>query len=105
MPGADVNSWEQLLASWEPKLQQAFLEAIYNLRDTAHIDQIVARLEAGDVDGALRAVGIDPASFRPFDKALEAAYESGGSTTARAIPALVDAQGFRVVVQFAIRNP
>ncbi len=99
------NNWEQLLASWEPKLQSAFLEAIYNLRNAAQVDQIIARLTAGDIDGAIRAVGIDPAQFRVFDKALESAYEAGGTATARAIPAIVDAAGFRTVVQFAIRNP
>src|SRR6185369_9632517 len=102
---AGENSWQSLIDHWEPRLQTAFLEAIYNQRNAAHVDQIAARLEAGDVDGALRAVGIDPANLRPFDKAFESAYESGGTTTARAIPALVDAKGFRVVVQFAIRNP
>ncbi len=99
-----ANSWQSLISEWEPRLQTAFLEAVYNQRNAAHVDQIAARLEAGDVDGALRAVGIDPANFRPFDKAFEQAYESGGVTTARSIPPLVDAAGFRTVVQFAVRN-
>jgi hypothetical protein len=62
-------------------------------------------LENGDVDGALRAVGIDPVSFRPFDKSLSDAFEAGGNATARIVPAIADAQGFRTVFQFAVRNP
>jgi hypothetical protein len=65
---AGANRFDQLISEWEPRLQRAFLDSIYNLRDTAHLDQIVRMLENGDVDGALRAVGIDAASFRPFDK-------------------------------------
>ncbi len=102
---AGANRFDQLIAQWEPKLQRAFLDSIYNLRDTAHLDQIVRMLENGDVDGALRAVGIDPASFRPFDKTISNAFEAGGEATAAIVPAVADAQGFRTVFQFAVRNP
>lgn len=99
------RSFEQLISDFEPRLQRAFLDSIFNLRDTAHIDQIIRMLENGDVDGALRAVGIDPVAFRPFDKSLTAAFEAGGEVTAAAVPAIRDAEGFRSVFQFSIRNP
>jgi hypothetical protein len=100
-----ANSWESLIGQWEPRLQQAFMDSIYNLRDTAHIDQIARMLENGDVDGALRAVGIDQTSFRPFDKSIAEAFEAGGSATASALPITASADGFRTVFQFAVRNP
>jgi hypothetical protein len=62
-------------------------------------------LENGDVDGALRAVGLNPTQFRGFDKTFEAAYESGGLATTTALPPMVDGQGFKVRFQFSIRNP
>jgi hypothetical protein len=98
------RSFEQLIEDFEPRLQQAFLDAVYNLRNTAHVDQIVRMLEAGDINGALRAVGIDPIAFRPFDRSITQAFEAGGEATAAVIPAAVDAAGFRTVFQFSVRN-
>lgn len=100
-----VNSWESLISHWEPRLQQAFFDAIYAVRNAAQIDQIVKMLDAGNVDGAVRAVGLDPTQFRSFDKTFEEAYEAGGITTATALPLMHDAEGFQVRFQFSIRNP
>ncbi len=100
-----ATRFDRLIDTWEPRLQRAFLDSIYNLRDTAHLDQIIRMLENGDVNGALQAVGIDPVSFRPFDKSLANAFEAGGDATAAAVPVTVNADGFRTVFQFAVRNP
>jgi hypothetical protein len=102
---ARANRFDQLIGEWEPRLQRAFLDSIYALRDAAHIDQIVRMLENGDVGGALRAVGIDPVAFRPFDRSIAAAFEAGGNATAAIVPAAVDDAGFRSVFQFSVRNP
>lgn len=61
-------------------------------------------LENGDVPGALRAVGIDPVAFRPFDRSITQAFEAGGEATAAVIPTAVDSAGFRTVFQFSVRN-
>jgi hypothetical protein len=100
-----ANRLDQLIAAWEPHLQKAFLDAIYAVRNAAQVDQIVRMLDAGDVDGALRAVGLDQVQFRAFDKAFESAYESGGIATTNGLPLIGDAQGFQVRFQFSIRNP
>lgn len=96
---------EQLISHWDKRLQDAFMASVYLLRDRAHIDQIVRMLERGDVDGALRAVGLDSTSFRPFDKTLADAYESGGAVTARGVPPSIKYDGLRVIFQFNVRNP
>jgi hypothetical protein len=100
-----ANRLDQLIDAFEPILRRAFLESIFNIRDRAQLDQIVRMLEARDVDGAVRAVGLDPASFRPFDKAIGQAFEAGGDFTAKALPAIRDASGFVATFQFGIRNP
>jgi hypothetical protein len=100
-----ANRFDQLIAQWEPRLRQAFTEAIQNVRSGAQIELIARMLEKGDVDGALRAVGLNPTQFRIFDKTFEAAYESGGLATTTALPPMVDGQGFKVRFQFSIRNP
>jgi hypothetical protein len=96
---AKANSFDQLIAQWDPKLQKAFLDSIANVRNRAQVNQIAAMLANDDVEGALKAVGLDPASFRPFDKTFESAFETGGVATADALP------GFTAAFQFSIRNP
>lgn len=98
-----MNSWESLISHWDARLQKAFLESIYALRNQAQIDAITRMLAKGDVDGALRAVGINPASFRPLDKAIAQAFEAGAVVTAQQIPPTV-VDGLRVVFQFNVRN-
>ncbi|MCW2228095.1 phage minor head protein [Bradyrhizobium elkanii] len=100
-----ANNFEQLINSWEPRLRAAFIDAVYNVRNAAQFDQIARMLDRGDVDGALRAVGLDPNQWRVFDKTFEAAYEAGGTATANSLPVMHDADGFRVRFQFSVRNP
>jgi hypothetical protein len=100
-----ANSWESLIDSWDPVIRRAFLDSFYQVRNTAQIDQIARMLERGDVDGALRAVGLRPESFRPLDRALERAFEAGGDAVARSIPPSIKSDGARLIVQFNIRNP
>lgn len=100
-----ANSWSGLIDQWEPRLQKAFLDSIYKIRNAAQVDQIAKMLERGDVDGALRAIGIDPTQFRVFDKAITDAFEAGGNATAVALPVSRTVEGLKVVFQFNIRNP
>lgn len=96
---------EALLEQWEPEIRKAFLEAVYNQRSVAQVDLIIKYLEKGDIENALRAVNLDPVYWLPWDRTLRQAYEAGGITTAQAVPAIVEAGGFRTVFQFNVRNP
>lgn len=100
-----ANRLDQLIDHWSPELQKAFLESIYRLRDRAQIEQIAKMLENGDIEAAIRAVGLDPTAFRELDKQLANAFEAGGNATARLVPAALSSEGFRLVFQFNIRNP
>ena len=100
-----ANSWEQLIASWEKPLRDAFLDGVYRIRDAAQIGLIAERLERGDVEGALRAVGIDPSRCRELDAKLAEAFAAGGRFTESRIPATKDPNGFRLDILFDIRNP
>jgi hypothetical protein len=99
-----VNRFDNLIDKWDLELRKAFLDAVYQMRNTAHIEQIANMLAQGDVTGAVQAVGLDPVQFRRFDRTFEAAFEEGGNTTAKLIPVTRNAEGFRTVVQFSIRN-
>ncbi len=96
---------DKLIDYWDLELRAAFLEAIQNIRDKAQIEQMVRALDRGDVDAALRAVNLDPANFRPWDKTLFDAFEAGGNATASGFPLLGAPGELRLVFQFNVRNP
>ena len=102
---AHPNNLEQLVEKWAPSLRTAFLEAISLIRSRVRIAQIVDRLEKGDIDGAILAVGIDPVVFRPVDLALMHAFEAGGNFAAKAVPPSPVPGGFKLQVLFDVRNP
>lgn len=100
-----VNRFDQLIDQFEPVLRKAFLDAVYAMRDRADIALITAMLERRDIEGALKAVGLDPAAFRLFDKGFANAFEAGALATETLIAVRSGADGFKTVFQFNIRNP
>lgn len=100
-----ANRIDRLISSWDAILQRAFLDSVYALRDQAQVNLIATMLERGDVEGALRAVGLDPVAFRAFDRSISDAFEAGGTFTSGALPIIRLADGFKVKFQFNIRNP
>lgn len=103
MPAA--SDLDQLIATWSPRLRKAFLDAIYAIRDAAQIAVIGRMLENHDVDGALRAVRIDPLMFRDFDRSFADAFEAAGRLTSDGLPALKEPSGHQLRVMFDARNP
>ena len=99
------NRFDQLIESWTPRLQKAFLNAVYTIRDAAQIALIAKLLERGDVDGALKAVGLDPLLFRDLDRGLSDAFEAGGRFTADQLPPAMEASGHKLSILFNARNP
>lgn len=95
---------DQLTDQWEPVLRRAFLETVRRLADDIQIKKLVEMIEKGDVDGALRAVGLDPVNYRPFDLALLQAYEAAGTSVLGAFPSSRDSEGLRIKTQFDVRN-
>lgn len=91
-----------LIETWEPRAKAAFLKAIRDHRGRISITRLADRIRAGDADGALREVGLDPAIYRPLDLTITAAYEATGTQAAASIsvsryssrPALFDIRGF-----------
>ncbi|GJE00550.1 hypothetical protein [Methylobacterium isbiliense] len=102
---AAANRLDQLIDAWAPRLQRAFLAAVADIRDRARIGVIVTMLERGDIDGAVRAVGLDSAAFRALDAALVQAFEEGGNYTTVRLPALREPDGYRLEIRFDVRNP
>jgi hypothetical protein len=100
-----ANRFDQLIDLWWAKLKTAFMSSVRSIIDFAQIGLIAERLEKGDIDGAVRAVGLDPVQFREFDKAIAEAFEDGGKFSSKRVPAIKQPDGHRLVVQFDVRNP
>lgn len=95
-----LQSVYALLKKIEPELRAAFLASIRDITDSAVIGEIADAIQAGDIDRAVRAVGVEPAAFRPLSAAVESAYETGGVWTAKQFSRPVGS----AQVRFDVRN-
>ena len=86
-------------------MRAAFMEAIDDIRSSIILRRIVERLERGDIAGAVRALNLDEAAFRPLEEAIRQAFNSGGVAAVEQMPALRDPEGYRVVFRFDMLNP
>ncbi|WP_144223464.1 head morphogenesis protein [Mesorhizobium amorphae] len=96
--------FEQLISTWEPLLRAAFMEAIDDIRSNIVLRRIVERLERQDIAGAIRALNLDEAAFRPLEEALRQAFNGGGVAAVEQMPALRDPDGHQAVVRWDARN-
>lgn len=96
--------FEILVGQYEPLLRTAFLEAIDDIRSNIVLRRVVERLERGDINGAVAAMHLDEAAFRPLDEAIRQAFNGGGVAAVEQMPALRDPEGHRFVVRFDARN-
>lgn len=98
------SKFEQLLDAWEPRIRDAFLGAISEIKSQVVLKRLVERLERGDVAGAIEALQIDPEAFGRLEIEIANAYNAGGIDMADGLK-LRDPQGQRIVFRFAVRNP
>lgn len=94
-----------LLDQFEPRLQQAFFEAIQEITSKAQVKQIIKALERGDIEGAIQAIYLDGAAFYKFEQLISEAYGAGGIATIQNLGTLKDRFGAQFVVRFNARNP
>lgn len=66
------------LAKYAPAIEKAFLEAIEDARAAIDVRALVAALEAGDFDGAVRLIETSPARALRLQEAVRAAYIQAG---------------------------
>ncbi len=97
--------FEALLEKHEPALRRAFLAGIDELKDGAVIREVAEALEAGDVEGALNAMRIEPEAFRELEQAYEAAFEDGGVDAADLITGTRTPNAGPLFIRFNVRNP
>jgi hypothetical protein len=88
--------FEQLVSTYEPMLRSAFIEAIDDIRSNIVLRRIVERLERQDIAGAIRAMNLDDAAFRPWTR------RSGRHSTAAVLPRW--SRSRRCVIRKGIRS-
>src|SRR5690348_92658 len=96
--------FEILVSQFEPVLRQAFIDAIDDITSNIVIVRVVERLERGDIAGAINAMHLDEAAYRPLDEAIRQAFDGGGVAAVEQRPALKDPDGNRVVIRWDIRH-
>lgn len=98
------EKFEQLIADFEPLLRNAFMESVADIKSNIQIKRIVERLERNDIAGAIEALYLDPAAFRPLDRAIAQAFEGGGVTAVSDMPTLREPNGAKFITRFDMRN-
>lgn len=96
---------DELVQRHEPRLREAFLAAIDDIRNSITLRIIVERLERGDVTGAIEAMQVEPEAFSRLEQAMFDAYADGGQAEVGNLPLVRDPDGNRVIFRFGIRNP
>lgn len=94
----------EMLELLEPKVREAFLEAVADIRSNVELGRIVTAIESGNVEAALRAMHLDPAAFRGLERILAEVFETGGTNALLKLPRLREFDGGRAVIRFNIRN-
>jgi len=89
----------RLLDRMEVLLDDAFFEAVLQIRSRAQMRQLVAALDAGDIDAAFRSAGMRPGSWTTLTESVRNVYQaSGAAVMAADVPA-------RFGAMFDISNP
>jgi len=98
------STFEQLLDAWEPRVRDAFLGAISEIKSQVVLKRFVERLERGDVAGAIEVLQIDAEAFGRLEIEIANAYNAGGIDMASGL-VLRDPNGSRIAFRFGVRNP
>lgn len=95
---------DQLVADFAPAVRKAFLDAIDDITSNIVLRRVVELLEHHDINGAIQAMQLDEAAFRPLDEAIRQAFNGGGVAAVEGMPTLRDPSGHTIVVRWDVRN-
>lgn len=95
---------QQIANKQERSVFRAFMETVQSVKDQAVISEIAQLINVGNVEGIVNLLQLDPATFRPLENAVAAAYETGGATGAAQIGRIPAGAG-TLVARFNVRDP
>lgn len=82
---SQARLFAQLIAELEPRIRAGFMAAVTDLSANVNWRELLANLEAGDIEGAIAALNISPAAWQQYSEAVSAAYAASGSAHAAQI--------------------
>lgn len=82
---SQARLFAQLIAELEPRIRAGFMAAVTDLSANVNWRELLANLEAGDIEGAVAALNISPAAWQQYSEAVSAAYAASGSAHAAQI--------------------
>lgn len=95
--------YQELLDRHGQAIASAFIDAIDDLRTAAEVQRVVDAIAAGNVQGALEALHLDPAAYGPLEDAIARTYGEGGQSALQALPKRAP-DGTALVIRFHARN-
>lgn len=93
-----------LASEWETTIAMAWLDAVREITSAVVLKDLVAELERGNIDGAMKLLNIDADRFARFEGSLLQAYNAGGQAVVGSMPKLIDPEGNRVHFSWGVRN-
>ncbi len=94
----------ELLDRYGREVANAFLAALDDLRANAEVQRAIAAYQAGDIEGALEALHIDPSAYSEFTESIRRSYAEGGRAALLGLPKRRP-DGTALVVRFDGSNP
>lgn len=82
---SQARLFAQLLAEHEPRIRRGFMASVTDLTAQVNWRELLANLEAGNVEGAIAALNISPAAWQQYSETVSAAYAASGSSYAAQI--------------------
>ncbi len=95
---------QNLAAEWEQQLAQEWLGAIRSITSAVVLKELIAALERGNLEAAMRMLDISPERFARFEAGILQAYNAGGVATVNGMPSLGSPGGNRVSFSWGVRN-
>lgn len=95
---------ENLASEWEEALAREWLDAIRSITSAVVLRDLIAELERGNLEAAMRMLDISPERFARFEAGILQAYNAGGQATVNGMPALRSPDGNRVTFSWGVRN-
>ena len=101
-----LRAFQRQLRQIEPALEQAFLEAVQDIRSSAQLTAIEAAIARGDVEGVFQALRLGPEFFAPLDRQMDLAFQQGAIwQLGEMLPKKPGPEGRQLIVRFDQRNP
>ena len=90
---------------FEGEYRNRFLDALDKIAGDIDLDELASLIEQGNVDGAVRAVGLEPTAFSAMAAVTGSAIAASGRETSRIVPPRTGRDGGKVKFVFRPGNP